>query len=821
MFKFAPVSPRINTLMEKRLAANKGRTILDAERTQIYTEYYKVHESEPIMLKRAHCLYEWCSRKTILVEDEDIFVGQIGRTYRSLNSFVEWDATWLYEATHDDDTSFKKAWQGSDSFAYMSDSDREIFREASEYWLDKSLSARYVESIPPILQKFQGNGCSDFFARKPNLGGVPQGHYCPNFQKIISIGFGGIKKEIQNKMDDLQGKIYGKDAYKFLFYQSADIVCDAAILFSKRYAEECNKQAQNHTDPVRKAELKRMANSLNWIMENPARTAWEALQTVILYQIMLIADGQQHGLSQGRIDQYAGWFAEEELSAGTLTLEELQDYSDAFYLKLNDNLIQVRMSSNDMLSKMYSGKGYSYNSGGHHFTLGGVKKDGSDASNALTRCMLNTTGRMFLADPSVDIRIHKNTPSDVWELAIESSKACGGVPSFENDDLIIPMLVKRGRSLEDARDYCIIGCVEPSGSGNEWSASGGPGSEVFFNLLGPVIMAIHNGKNPLTGFDGGLKTGYLYDYVTFEDFKSAFEAQLKYFLDWQITGGNCFELMYSQYFPAIVASTTMDNCVETGKDALQGGCKYNSTGLTGCGIGNVADSLMAIKKLCFDDKIVTTRELYDALIANWEGYEDLHQQITFDIPHYGNDIDEVDQLGVWAMKLANDHVSAATNPRGGNWAFGTFTMTVHVDYGSKTDATPDGRKRGEALAEAISSRQGFDRSGVISYLNTVTKLPQNILGNGDQMNLRFSPSCVSGKEGVEKLRHLISTYFDEGGMEVQFNVVDTQTLYKAQENPDDYRNLIVRIAGFSVYFVEMPKVLQDDFISRTEHMAIS
>lgn len=820
MFKFAAVSPRIQVLRDKRSAANKGRTILDGERTKIYTDYYKAHEAEPNILKRAHCLYEWCSNKTILVEDEDIFVGQLGRTYRALNSFVEWDATWLHQASHDDDNSFKTAWQSEDSFAYMSDSDREIFKEASEYWIDRSLSARYLEIIPPFLQNFQGNGCSDFFARKPNLGGVPQGHYSPNYQKVIAEGFGSIKREIRQKIDQLQGQIYGNDAAKFLFYQATDIVCDAAIIFSKRYAQECARQAENHANPERKTELLNMADSLNWIMENPARNTWEALQAVILYQLMLVADGQQHGLSQGRVDQYAGWFAEDELKLGTLTMATLQDYSDAFFLKLNDNLIQVRMSSNDMLSKMYSGKGYSYNTGGHHFTIGGIKKNGTDASNALTRCLLNTTGRMFLADPSVDIRIHKNTPSDVWELAIESSKACGGVPSFENDELIIPMLVKRGRTLEDARDYCIIGCVEPSGSGNEWSASGGPGSEVFFNLLGPIIMAIHNGENPLTGFKRGLKTGYLYDYQTFEAFKEAFAAQLKYFLDWQITGGNCFELMYADHFPAVVASTTMDGCVESGKDALSGGCKYNSTGLTGCGIGNVADCLIAIKKLCFDDKIVTTKELYEALCANWEGYESLYQTIVFDIPHYGNDIDEVDELAAWVMNLANNYVSAATNPRGGNWAFGTFTMTVHVDYGSKTAATPDGRRKGEALAEAISSRQGFDRNGVISYLNTVSKLPQSILGNGDQMNLRFSPSCVANKEGVEKLRQLITTYFENGGMEVQFNVVDTQTLYQAQENPDEYRNLIVRIAGFSVYFVEMPKVLQDDFISRTEHCAL-
>jgi pyruvate formate-lyase/glycerol dehydratase family glycyl radical enzyme len=813
MFQFKPISPRIQTLRDKRANA---KTYMDAERTKIYTDYYKTHENEPNDLKRAHCMYEWVSKKTILVEDEDIFVGNLGRTFRALNSFVEWDASWLYNATNSDDESFHAAWQTDGCFALMTDEDREIFRDAAEYWMQRSLTARFTAYLPPKIFSLKGNGCSDFFARRPSVGGVPQGHYCPNFYKVVNTGFGAIKEEALKRMAEIEGHLYDDSAAKFNYYQTTVIICDAAILLSKRYAKECLRQAENHKDPKRKQELLKMADSLNWIMEHPARNTWEALQAVLLYQMMVFTDGQQHGLSQGRIDQYAGWFAEEELANGTLTMEELQELSDAFFLKLNDNLLCARMGSNDMLTKMYNGKNFSYNTGGQHFTIGGVKRDGTDASNALTRCLLETTGRMYLADPSVDIRIHKNTPKDVWTLAIESSKVAGGIPSIENDEIIIPMLVKRGRSLEDARDYCIIGCVEPSGCGNEWCASGNSGSEAFFNLVGCIVMAIHNGTNPLTGFDGGVKTGYLYDYKTFEEFQEAYLAQMRYFLDWQISGNSCFELMQKTYFPSVVASAAMEGCMESGKDCTAGGAKYNSTGMTGCGIGNVADCLMAIKKFCFDDKICTLREMYDALCNNWEGYEDLYQKINHQMPHYGNNIDEVDELGAWAMNEFNDYLEAAHGPRGNTYCAGTFTMVVHMDYGAKTAATPDGRKSCEPIAEAISPRQGFDKNGPVAYLESAAKLPQYKLGNGDQLNIRFSSTSVAGDKGTEKLADLISTYFDLGGMEVQFNVVSTETLYDAQKNPDDYRNLIVRIAGFSAYFVEMPKGLQDDFITRTE-----
>jgi formate C-acetyltransferase len=371
-------------------------------------------------------------------------------------------------------------------------------------------------------------------------------------------------------------------------------------------------------------------------------------------------------------------------------------------------------------------------------------------------------------------------------------------------------------SQEDANDYCIIGCVEPAGTGNEWPASGSNGCESFCNLMGILNMAIHNGTNPASGCTAGLPTGYLYDYKSFDEFKDAFLKQMAFFLDWRISYVNFYELAYGRWFPCVSASATMEGCMDKGLDVLRGGAKYNSTGFTALGIGNVADSLVTIKKMVFEDKTVPARELYDALVNNWKGHEALQRKIDNEMPHYGNDIAEVDELAAWALGAYADYMNSARGPRG-KWRGGTFTMTTHIDFGNVTLATPDGRPAFTPLAEAISPRQGFDKNGPTAYLTSAAKLPHYKLGNGDQLNIRFSPATVSGEEGTRKLCDLIATYFEQGGMQVQFNVVSTQTLPDAQKHPEKYENLIVRIAGFSAFFVEMPKLLQDDFITRTEH----
>ena len=815
MFTPAPISPRIKKIKERRKEHDHGHVIMCAERTKIYTDYYKSHEAQYPLLLRAGALYDWCAKKVVRLEDDEMFVGNLGKDWRSAEPYVEWGIGWLKFALELPEDEWIKEWQSPGVFAYISPEDKKIFQEAVEYWKDRTIQARVLSLEPDSLWELKGDNCTSFGNRgKGFTANMPQGHYCTNYKKVIDRGWGSIIADAQSHLDSIEGRIYNDDAVRYTFWRAIKQVAQGAVLLTERYAQLCEEEAKK-AEGDRQKEIQKMADSLHWISTNPARNYWESLQIILIYQLMLHADGQSHGITLGRIDQYCGRFVEQELAEGTLTQESAQEMTDAFILKLGDYFSIMSVATHPGAT-LATKSAYNYVCGGQHFTVAGLTPDGKDATNALTLMFLQVYARLYLSDPSISVRIHKDTPYEVWEYAIESSKVAGGMPIFENDEIIIPALMERGLSREDANNYCIIGCVEPAGTGCEWSASGSNGCESFCNLVGIMNMAIYNGTNPATGCAAGLKTGWLYDYKTFDEFKEAFVKQLHYFLDWHISHVGFYELAYGAYFPCVSASATMDGCMESGKDVLRGGAKYNSTGFTALGIGNVADSMYAIKNLVFDEKKISAKELVDTLINNWEGHEQLRLYIENELPHYGNSNKDVDELATWALGEFADYINAATGPRG-KWRGGTFTMTTHIEFGEKTMATPDGRKAFTPLAEAISPRQGFDHNGPTAYLSSAAKLPHYKLGNGDQLNIRFSPATVRGEEGTRKLSYLIDTYFQEGGMQVQFNVVGTDDLHKAQEHPEDYENLIVRIAGFSAFFVEMPKVLQDDFITRTEH----
>ncbi|MCL2226140.1 MAG: hypothetical protein FWB97_00700 [Oscillospiraceae bacterium] len=826
MFEFAPVSERMKRIREKRDAFTHGDDItINTERTKLYTEYYKTHKAEHALLRRAGAILHWAQHREVNVFDDDIFVGTPGPQERCLSVYVDPSPDWILGVV--DKATFKQAWQ-SDGPISMTDEQREVLEEAYDVWKDCSITAVVNGALTDDFHDHFGNGACMGGFPLPNgryqAAGAMQGHYCANFGKAVNVGFGEVRRQALQMIEENKGKLFGDKAKKHVFYHALVRVCDAAILLSKRYAKACREKAEAVTDKVRKAELLRMADSLEWIMENPARTYWEGLQAILFYQIMLATDAQQHGQSMGRVDKYVGHLLDKEFAAGAITTEQAQEFTDAFVMRICDIIVIHGMMLNNHRIIDLNEKGMNaymaiYNgmtaTGGIVLTIGGTSPDGKDESNEVTRLILQTYGRMRVPDPTVALRVTKNTPHDIWRLGIESSKISGGLPQFQNDDVIIPSLVADGFSYEDACDYSIIGCVEPGGTGNEWSASGNDGANACWNMMQIVQLVINGGVNPRTGV-AALPCPKLYEYESFDEIQETFVKQMKYLLDWTVSSASIYELAYSQNFPCIVASAMMEGCLESGKDVTEGGAKYNRTGLTACGTANVADSLMAIKKLCFDDKTVSLKEMYDALHANWEGYEDLRQTIINDVPHYGNDDEEVDGFASWSLDTFGRIMKTLEGPRG-KYCGGTFTVTANVGLGAMLDATPDGRKSGEPIADAISCRQGFDKNGPLALLLSASKLPHEVLSNGDQMNVRFSPSTVQGDDGTSKLRNLFETYFELGGMQVQFNVVSTKQLREAQNKPLEHKDLIIRIAGFSTYFVTLDAKLQEDFITRTEN----
>ncbi len=802
MYTLSPVTDRVSKIREKYRST---RPRICIARYKIVTEFYMENPQLQGILKRAKNFKNLCEKLPLLINEDEVIVGWQGTTYRSCALYPEISFSWFMDELKEG--SIPK--RDTDPYD-IDDKDAEYVLSTGDFWRKECLSAKIDEYIPEGYKKAVGNGVTTF-----GLKGVcqsPVGHFVGNFDKVINKGFGAIRDEAQAKMDELEGVMFGDSVYKYNFYRAVKLVSEGIITLSKRYGKECERLAAEESDPARKKELERMADSLNWIMENPCRTFHDAVQCMYLYQMCLCLDAQQHGITFGRVDQYLGKFYDADIEAGRLTHDQAQEILDLFYLKVAEmNKIWPAMAT-------LSAPGYT---SGQLMTLGGLTKDGKDATNTVTYMMLQSAGRLVLHDPPQSLRIHKDTPDALWEAAIETTQIAGGVPTFESDEIIIPALMARGLPLESARNYCLIGCVEPQGCGDEWASPGGTGTESFFNLLNAFLLAINNGINPMPwpggkpGAQVGLPTGYLYEMETFDDVLSAVKKQIEYFAKWHVSLVNTFEYVASEHMPLPVVSATIDGCMEKGKDVMKGGAKYNSTGNAGIAIGNITDCLAVVKYMIYDKKLISAMELYDAIMTNWEGREDLRQQILNEAPHYGNGNEYVDQFATWVSDTYANVINSSTGPRG-RYSAGLYPVTAHVLFGMMTAASPDGRMKGEPLCDGISPVQQLDKNGPTATIRSVSVINQEKFGNGTLLNMRFHPTALRNKTGKEKLKALIKTYFGLGGMEMQFNIVSADVLRKAQEKPEDYRDLVVRIAGFSAYFVEMYKASQDDIIKRTE-----
>lgn len=802
MYVLSPVTDRVAAIREKYRTAKPS---ICTARYRIVTDYYRENPQLQGILKRAKNFLNICERLPVLVNPNEVIVGWQATRYRACALYPEISFGWFL----DELAAGTIPKRDTDPYD-ISDEDTRYLLETGDYWRKESLSAKVDEYIP--LGYFGAAGSGVTYFGTTGTCTSPTGHFVANFETALHRGFGAIRAEAEEKMSELEGRMYGNGAERYNFYRAVTIVSEGMITLSRRYAEECARQAALETDPARKAELLEMADSLGWIMANPCRSFHDAIQCMFLYQIGLCLDAQQHGISFGRVDQYLAPFYEADLAAGRITPERAQELLDLFYLKVAEmNKIWPYFAT-------LSGPGYT---SGQLMTLGGVTRDGRDATNPVTFMMLQSAGRLLLHDPPQSLRIHKGTPPELWDAAIETTRIAGGVPTFQNDDVIIPALMARGLPLESARNYCLIGCVEPQGCGDEWACPGGNGTESFFNLLNAFLLAINDGHNPMPAPDGsrggrvGLPTGYLYEMETFDEVLDAVRQQIEYFVGWHISLVNTWEMVASEHMQLPLLSATVDGCMESGRDVMKGGARYNSTGNAAIAIGNIADSLAVVKHLVYEERSVSARELYDAIMADWEGHEELRQRILNDAPHYGNDNPDVDCFARWATDVYGDAVNAATGPRG-RWAAGLFPVTAHVLFGMSTAASPDGRKAGTPLSDGISPVQQMDRSGPTATLRSVSVIDQKKFSNGTLLNMRFHPTALASESGKEKLIALIRTYFDLGGMEMQFNIVSADTLRRAQEVPEDYRDLVVRIAGFSAYFVELYRASQEDIIRRTE-----
>ncbi|MBQ8974880.1 MAG: hypothetical protein IJ072_04035, partial [Oscillospiraceae bacterium] len=708
MYQKSPVSERVKRIREK---CRSTKPSLDISRYRLVTEFYMENPQLTGILKRAKNLRNLFENMPVCINEDELIVGWQGTKYRSSALYPEVSWGWFMEELRSNNIRTRSV----DPYE-IDPEDEQYLLETGDFWLKNNMSAISNEYYPrPLMDKLDGSGVIYFNA--DDNAQAPVGHFNANFWTATRKGFGAIRDEARAKMEYMEEHgIFGEDVNKYHFYRAIEIVSEGIIIWSKRYAKEALRQAQECADPERKKELLAMADTLDWIMEHPCRSFRDALQCIWLYQLAMSMDAQLHGISFGRMDQFLGSYYEADLAKGDITPQQAQELVDMFFLKL--------MELNKIWSEAATGSNPGYTCG-TLITLGGVDMEGRDATNPVTYMFLQSSARLSLNVPQA-LRVHPGTPMDLWEAAIETTKVCGGIPTFESDEAIIPAMMRRGVPLEYARNYCLIGCVEPSIGGFEWSQPGGNGTQSYINIVSAMLMAINNGINPFRP-DGapantkiqGPETGYLYEMESMEQVLAAVKTQFDYWMAWHANCTNTWESIAAFHTPLPMVSATVTGCMESGKDVMWGGAMFNSTGNSCIGIGNVADSLNIIDQVCFKKKLATTRELYDALMNNWEGCEELRQRIVGQLPHFGNADPECDKYMTFTANAYADAITRCVGPRGNHYAAGCYPVTLNVVFGYFTAATPDGRKQGAPLSDGISPVQAMDKNGPICTMQSL------------------------------------------------------------------------------------------------------
>lgn len=796
------ICARAERLREKFLATQPG---VCSERAKIVTQAYKDYEALPAILKRARTLERILAEMTISIADDEIVVGNQTKIPRSSPIFPEFSYKWILQEM--DAEPFEK--READRFLIDEETKTDL-RSIADFWEGKTVNDRTIARLPE--ESFDSIKNSAVFTFGPDVvvcSGV--GHYSPHYKKILEKGFNGIKQDAQEKLTELGIPADGREVEKYNFWKAAIISCDAAIAFAARYADLARKMAIEATEATRKTELLKIAEVCDNVPANPPGNFHEACQSFYFFHLILQLESSGHSISPGRFDQYMYPFYKKDIDDDRITAAEAQELIECLWIKLSE-INKIRPIG---ATKAFGGYPMFQN-----LCVGGQTRDGQDATNELSYMCLDASQNVQLHQPSISARLWNGTPDKFWYKIVEVTKKGLGMPALYNDEVIIPALLNRGKSIEDARDNAIVGCVEPGPQGYEYGWSGGTGDAPFFSLPACLEYAINDGKNLMTGVQVGPKTGSLSDFKSFDEVKAAYVTQVQYFVDHFAVITNTADLVHQEVAPLPFLSCGMEPCIERGIDVSAGGAKYNATGTAGVGVSNAGDSLTAIKKIVFDDKMISGAELLNKLKANWDGDEVLRNKILAHVTHYGNDDPETDSIAAWAAGVYCQLTENSVGPRG-KYSPGLYPVSANLPMGLGVGASADGRKAGEPLADGISPVHGRDANGPTALLKSAAKIDHLINSNGTLLNLRFHPSALEGSVGEDALIAALKSYFDLKGLHVQYNVVSSKKLREAQKNPDKYKDLVVRVAGYSALFVGLDPDLQEDIITRTEFSEVA
>ena len=779
---------RIETLRNNLLDST---TSLYLERTQLYTESLKQTEGEPRIIRQAKALAHMLEGIPVRILPGELIVGVIADKIRGAIIYPEAHGARVIPELEEIKNRDKRS-------VVITDEDMKIVQDEIEsYWADKSMLAHGERNIPEKTMEVVYSG-SVFLPTEA----AGFGHLSINYPMLFSIGFNKFKAIAEERVLENAKKIDSDSTSKAHFYSAAAIVAEAVIHFARRYADEAARMAEEENDSQRKEELEKIAEICQQVPGNPPTNFHEAIQFIRFTHLALTIeayDGQ--AISMGRMDQYLQPFYEADVKSGILDRDRARELIELLWIKTNE-LVPVY----DSFAGLYFDGLLTTQAA----TIGGINPEGVDSTNDMTYIILEATKNTGLPLPNVHIRLHKETPLKLLrEVAATVASETNNIAMF-NDDVIVKSWERQGIPTEEARNYATVGCVELAPFGTSFTSS----DAALLNIAICLELALNNGETVLLGSKLGLETGDPLEFQSMDDVIEAFRKQLSYMVGLMAEASNHFETANVELMPSPLLSLCVEDCFEAGQDITTGSARYNFTGVQGVGMADVADSFTAMDQLVFKEKRLSMAELLEAIRDGFDDYEPTRQLLLNKAPKFGNDNKMADDYANLVARMYAEEVEKHKNIRGGTFIAGMYSVTSHIPFGFFTGALPSGRLATTTLSNGASPAIGAPAKGLTAALSSVASVDHTLYPNGVAYTLGLDPSFVTGGEGIESLVNVLRTYVKLGGMQIQFNMMDPETLRNAQKNPADYRNLIVRVAGYSAYFVDLSQEVQDEIIGR-------
>jgi pyruvate formate-lyase/glycerol dehydratase family glycyl radical enzyme len=754
------------------------------------TQAFQETKGQPIVLRRVRMLERILEQQPVMIQPGELIVGMKTQAVKGSPVYPEINCAWVQRDL--DVLSTRK-----DTPFFVSDDTKKILRkEVFPYWRGRQVGDRIDEAVPQYIWRADERGVIYNYFRSRSIAHINAG-----YAKVLKKGMSGIMGDVDKSLARLDHHQPGY-LHKVQFLESVARSCQAAVDFAARYAAAARRLAGQEGDPRRKAELLEIARICNKVPLEPAKTLAEALQSFWFTHLVLNLETSGHAFGPGRWDQYLLPYYEHSIESGDLDQDAAQELFDCMWVKF-DEITLAKDSGEAQTSSSYPDF--------QNLNIGGLDRHGHDATNDISYMALSSLERLMLPQPGLSAQISSKTPNKFLVRCAEVLKLGTGMPAMFNSDVMVLGLVAKGKSLADARMSSLNGCVASYCDGKDRMASTG-----YFNLAKCLELALNNGKDRITGEQLGPMTGDPREFADFERVIQAFREQVAYFVDLKVSYDNRVRDIYATYCPVTFTSAVIDDCIETATDWHAGGSHYKIATMSGVAVGNVADALSGIKKQVFDNRAISMAQMIDALDADFEGHEHLRLLLSNKTPHYGNDDDYADELALLAQDVFCGEVEKHKDVQGAHYYVDLLPTTSHIALGEVTGATPDARRAGSPLSEGLSPVQGHDKKGPTAVAKSVGKL-DHARTNGTLLNMKLSPQAVKTQPDLHKLAGLIRSYFDQGGHHVQFNIMDRSILEAAMQSPEKHRNLLVRVAGYSDYFVLLSREIQLEILSRTEH----